>query len=127
MTPIVLLLLTLCSVSTLAIDLFTFVSDPEVSTENIAACQSEDILSCTVVQINFSALDEQSLTLPGDCTVTFVDSPQEDSFYFEDDAGTEATFTRGKSNNLILEVPEDPYSYWVGSPNILTSPDTAQF
>jgi len=104
MTPIVLLLLTLCSVSTLAIDLFTFVSDPEVSTENIAACQSEDILSCTVVQINFSALDEQSLSLPGDCTVTFVDSPQEDSFYFEDDAGTEATFTRGKSNNLIGNV-----------------------
>merc|ERR1719357_2010132 len=104
MTPIVLLLLTLCSVPILAIDLFTFVSDPEVSTENIAACQSEDILSCTVVQINFSALDEQSLTLPGDCTVTFVDSPQEDSFYFEDDDGTEATFTRGKSNNLIGNV-----------------------
>merc|ERR1712180_462195 len=32
---------------------------PEVGTENIAACQSEDILSCTVVQVNFSALDEQ--------------------------------------------------------------------
>ena len=27
----------------------------------------------------------------------------------------------------FMEVPEDPYSYWVGSPNILTSPDTAQF
>merc|ERR1719402_196151 len=104
MTPIVLLFLILCCVSTLAIDLFTFVSDPEVSTENIAACQSEDILSCTVVQINFSALDEQSLTLPGDCTVTFVDSPQEDSFYLESDDGTEATFTRGKSNNLIGNV-----------------------
>jgi len=103
MTPTV-LLITLCSVSTLAIDLFTFVSDPEVSTDKIAACHSEDILSCTVVQINFSALDEQSLSLPGDCTVTFVDSPQEDSFYFESEDGTEATFTRGKSNNLIGNV-----------------------
>merc|ERR1712112_179533 len=104
MTPTVLLLITLCSVSTLAIDLFTFVSDPEVSTDKIAACHSEDILSCTVVQINFSALDEQSLSLPGDCTVTFVDSPQEDSFYFESEDGTEATFARGKSNNLIGNV-----------------------
>merc|ERR1712112_273569 len=104
MTPTVLLLITLCSVSTLAIDLFTFVSDPEVSIENIRACQSEDILSCTVVQINSSAFDEQSLSLPGDCTVTFVDSPQEDSFYFESEDGTEATFTRGKSNNLIGNV-----------------------
>jgi len=104
MTPTVLLLITLCSVSTLAIDLFTFVSNPDVSIENIRACQSEDILSCTVVQINFSALDEQSLSLPGDCTVTFVDSPQEDSFYFEDDAGTEATFTRGKNDHLIGNV-----------------------
>merc|ERR1719357_1577111 len=104
MTPIVLLLLTLCSVPTLAIDLFTFVSDPEVSTENIAPCQSQGILSCSVVQINFSALDEKSLTLPGECTVTFVDSPQEDSFFFQDDDGTEATFTRGKSNNLIGNV-----------------------
>jgi len=103
MTPTV-LLITLCSVSTLAIDLFTFVSDPEVSTDKIAPCHSEDILSCTVVQINFSALDEQSLSLPGDCTVTFVDSPQEDSFYFESEDGTEATFTRGKSNNLIGNV-----------------------
>jgi len=104
MASIVLLLITLCSVPTLAIDLFTFVSDPEVSTENIAPCQSQGILSCTVVQINFSALDEKSLTLPGECTVTFVDSPQEDSFFFQDDAGTEATFTRGKSNNLIGNV-----------------------
>merc|ERR1712002_458421 len=104
MTPTVLLLITLCNVSTLAIDLFTFVSDPEVSTDKIAPCHSEDILSCTVVQINFSALDEQSLSLPGDCTVTFVDSPQEDSFYFESEDGTEATFTRGKSNNLIGNV-----------------------
>merc|ERR1712243_138295 len=104
MTPTVLILITLCSVSTLAIDLFTFVSDPEVSTDKIAPCHSEDILSCTVVQINFSALDEQSLSLPGDCTVTFVDSPQEDSFYFESEDGTEATFTRGKSNNLIGNV-----------------------
>merc|ERR1712002_265536 len=55
-------------------------------------------------QINFSALNEQSLSLPGDCTVTFVDSPQEDSFYFESEDGTEATFTRGKSNNLIGNV-----------------------
>merc|ERR1719414_1667405 len=104
MTPTVLLLITLCSVSTLAIDLFTYVSDPEVSTDKIAPCHSEDILSCTVVQINFSALDEQSLSLPGDCTVTFVDSPQEDSFYFESEDGTEATFARGKSNNLIGNV-----------------------
>merc|ERR1712002_746372 len=104
MTPTVLLLITLCNVSTLAIDLFTFVSDPEVSTDKIAPCHSEDILSCTVVQINFSALDEQSLSLPGDCTVTFVDSPQEDSFYFESEDGTEATFARGKSNNLIGNV-----------------------
>merc|ERR1712112_153377 len=104
MTPTVLLLITLCSVSTLAIDLFTFVSDPEVSTDKIAPCHSEDILSCTVVQINFAALDEQSLSLPRDCTVTFVDSPQEDSFYFESEDGTEATFTRGKSNNLIGNV-----------------------
>merc|ERR1711962_1682965 len=104
MASIVLLLITLCSAPTLAIDLFTFVSDPEVSNENIAPCQSQGILSCTVVQINFSALDEKSLTLPGECTVTFVDSPQEDSFYFEGDAGTEATFTRSKSNNLIGNV-----------------------
>merc|ERR1712002_529259 len=104
MTPTVLLLITLCNVSTLAIDLFTFVSDPEVSTDKIAPCHSEDILSCTVVQIHFAALDEQSLSLPRDCTVTFVDSPQEDSFYFESEDGTEATFTRGKSNNLIGNV-----------------------
>merc|ERR1712002_1150373 len=104
MTPTVLLLITLCNVSTLAIDLFTFVSDPEVSTDKIAPCHSEDILSCTVVQIHFAALDEQSLSLPGDCTVTFVDSPQEDSFYFESEDGTEATFARGKSNNLIGNV-----------------------
>merc|ERR1719348_208872 len=85
MTPIIIFLITLCG-DTLASDLFTIVSDPQVTTDKIAACQSEDLLSCSVVEINFSALDEESLTLPGD-----------DSYYFADSQGTEATFTRGET------------------------------
>jgi len=96
MTPIIIFLITLCR-DTLASDLFTIVSDPPVTTDKIAACQSEDLLSCTVVEINFSALDEESLTLPGDITVTFIDKPGDDSYYFADSQGTEATFTRGET------------------------------
>merc|ERR1719348_907340 len=96
MTPIIIFLITLCG-DTLASDLFTIVSDPQVTTDKIAACQSEDLLSCSVVEINFSALDEESLTLPGDTTVTFIDKPGQNSYYFADTTGTEATFTRGET------------------------------
>jgi len=103
MTFFLILLFTLHGDS-LGSDLITFVSDPPSPPEKIAACQTENILSCSVVQINFPALDDITLNLPGDSTVTFVDKPGEDSFYFKDDKGTEATFTRGitKEGNFKL-------------------------
>ena len=43
-------------------------------------------------------------------------------------SSTEAASVPTSPCQPFLEVPEDPYSYWVGSPALLTSPDnTAQF
>ena len=42
-------------------------------------------------------------------------------------SSTEAASVPTSPCQPYLELPEDPYSYWVGSPAILTSPDTAQF
>jgi len=45
----------------------------------------------------------------------------------ESTSSTENTSVPTSPCQPFMELPEDPYSYWVGSPNILTSPDTAQF
>jgi len=96
MTLFVIYLFTLSSV-TLASDLLSFVTNPPVSIGKIAACQRDDALNCTVVQINFPALDDNTLTLPGDYIVSLIDKPGEESFFFKGDDGTEATFTRGNT------------------------------
>ena len=46
----------------------------------------------------------------------------------ESTSSTEAESIPTSPHQVIFsEVPEDPYSYWVSSPNYLTSPDTANF
>jgi len=117
MTSSVIFLLFLCS-DTLASDLFTIVRNPEVNLRDIPACRSKNVLNCSLVEIDFSALTAPTLTLPHDCTVTFLDSPSEGSFTFHDDRGTEATFTRGETKEgnykLIGNV-----EYWDGQDFIL--------
>merc|ERR1712180_62232 len=113
MTSSVIFLLFLCR-CTLARDLLTIVKNPSVNPEDIPACRSEKLLSCSLVEIDFSALTETTLTLPRDCTVTFLDSPTERSFTFHDDNdGTEATFTRAKSKEGDLKLIGN-VEYWDG-------------
>jgi len=88
--------------------LFTRVKNPLVSTREILACQSKDILSCSIVKINLHALTGTYLTLPHKSTVTFLDKPGEDSFTFHDKKGTEAIFIR-KQSEVLGHV-----NYWDG-------------
>merc|ERR1719481_36439 len=113
MTSSGIFLLFLCSF-TLARDLLTIVKNPSVNPEDIPACRSAKLLSCSFVEIDFSALTATTLTLPRDCTVKFLDSPTERSFTFHDDNnGTEATFTRGKSKEGDLKLIGN-VEYWDG-------------
>ena len=43
----------------------------------------------------------------------------------ESTSSTETESVPTSPNQVFTEIPEDPYSYWVSSPNYLTSPDTA--
>jgi hypothetical protein len=52
MTPTILLILLVLSSSSLAADLFTFVSDPPVDGDKIKACQAKDVLSCSVIEVS---------------------------------------------------------------------------
>jgi len=90
-----LLLIFLCS-SCLADNLFSIVPEdsdpPPPDTDTIPACKDNNVKSCTVIQINFSALDKSVLTFKG-LDLSLKDKPSEGSFTFTGDDGTEATFT----------------------------------
>merc|ERR1711962_80314 len=83
----------------LGADLLTFVDNPPVGIKEIKSCQSEVIKSCSVVEVNFDALKDQVLNLPGDFSLTFLDALGEGSYTFSDTTGTEATFTSGQDMN----------------------------
>jgi len=83
----------------LGADLLTFVDNPPVGINDIKSCQSEVIKSCSVVEVNFDALKDQVLNLPGDFSLTFLDALGEGSYTFTDTTGTEATFTSGQDMN----------------------------
>merc|ERR1719167_457480 len=68
----------------LGADLLTFVDNPPVGIDDIKACQSEVIKSCAVVEVNFDALKDQVLNLPGDVILTFLDALGEGSYTFSD-------------------------------------------
>jgi len=117
MTSSVIFLLFLCS-DALASDLFTIVRNPSVNPGDFPACKGIEVLNCSLVEIDFSALTASTLTLPRDCTVVFLDSPSEGSYTFHDDRGTEATFTRGETkegNSKLIGNVE----YWDGQDFIL--------
>merc|ERR1711962_1260723 len=80
----------------LGADLLTFVDNPPVGIKDIKPCQSELIKSCSVVEVNFDALEEKVVNLPGDFSVSFLDALGEGSYTFSDNTGTEATFTSGQ-------------------------------
>merc|ERR1712180_536408 len=83
----------------LGADLLTFVDNPPVGINDIKSCQSEVIKSCSVVEVNFDALEEKVVNLPGDFSLTFLDALGEGSYTFSDITGTEATFTSGQDMN----------------------------
>merc|ERR1711962_425460 len=83
----------------LGADLLTFVDNPPVGIKDIKPCQSELIKSCSVVEVNFDALQEKVVNLPGDVILTFLDALGEGSYTFIDNTGTEATFTSGQDMN----------------------------
>merc|ERR1719167_1660030 len=68
----------------LGADLLTFMNNPLVGINDIKACQSEVIKSCAVVEVNFDALKDQVLNLPGDVILTFLDALGEGSYTFGD-------------------------------------------
>merc|ERR1711962_880918 len=83
----------------LGADLLTFVDNPPVGIKDIKPCQSELIKSCSVVEVNFDALEEKVANLPGDFSVSFLDALGEGSYTFNDNTGTEATLTSGQDIN----------------------------
>merc|ERR1711962_1073123 len=83
----------------LGADLLTFVDNPPVGIKDIKPCQSELIKSCSVVEVNFDALQEKVVNLPGDVILTFLDALGEGSYTFIDNTGTEATFTSAQDMN----------------------------
>merc|ERR1712180_54042 len=83
----------------LGADLLTFVDNPPVGIKEIKSCLSEFIKSCSVVEVNFDALKDEVVNLPGDFSLTFLDALGEGSYTFSDTTGTEATFTSGRDMN----------------------------
>ena len=87
------------SIATEAKELLTVNTESGLDDTDINACSGLDVLSCTLVNVNFEAFEDDEISLPGGRVLTKLDQADETggnitkTVTFVDAKGSEATFT----------------------------------